>query len=431
MSCHLTRIACQMFFIIGFAIIMLNINCDLQGQENWTRFHGPNGTGLAEQADLPTQISKDNYLWKIELAGVGSSSPVILGDKLFVTSCDPNSGKLALQCFSAATGEQQWETNFQQEVYRIHGRNSFAASTPAIDKDHVYVTYADSDHTMLVAVDHDGIKKWERDFGTWISQHGFGVSPMVYKDKVIFFNSQQAHRVKPGQTPGKSRVIAVSCKDGSDIWEASLTPTRSCYAIPSVYRDAKGKEQLVSCNTGDGFFSLDPETGEQNWAMLPFQLRTVASTLIVDGLIIGSNGSGGGGGNYLVAIRPSENGVDLPEKAYEVRRANYVPTPVAVDGKLFMFGDKGIVQCLDLQTGKQLWQERVAKGFSGSPIATSDHVYVMDEDGNLLVIAVDDKYIEVCKHSLGESTRATPAVANNRLYLRTESHLICVGNKKN
>jgi hypothetical protein len=96
-----------------------------------------------------------------------------------------------------------------------------------------------------------------------------------------------------------------------------------------------------------------------------------------------------------------------------------------------MFGDKGIVQCLDLQTGKQLWQERVAKGFSGSPIATSDHVYVMDEDGNLLVIAVDDKYIEVCKHSLGESTRATPAVANNRLYLRTESHLICVGNKKN
>jgi outer membrane protein assembly factor BamB len=431
MSHPLNKIICRMFILIGLAIVSLNNLCELKAQQNWTRFHGPNGTGLAEQAELPSDISEENYLWKIKLAGLGASAPVIWDDQLFVTSCNPNSGKLTLQCFDAVTGEKRWDTNFQQAVYRVHGRNNFAASTPAVDKDHIYVTYADPDHTMLVAVDHDGNKKWDRDFGTWVSQHGFGVSPMIYKDKVIFFNSQQAQRMKPGQTPGKSRVIAVSCKDGSDIWEASLTPTRSCYAMPSVYRDAKGKEQLISCNTGDGFFSLDPETGEQNWATLPFQLRTVASTLIVDGLIIGSNGSGGGGGNYLIAIRPDENGVDPPEKVYEVRRANYVPTPVAVDGKLFMFGDKGIVQCLDLQTGKQLWQERVAKGFSGSPIATSDHVYVMDEDGNLLVIAVADEYQEVCKHSLGESTRSTPAVAKNRMYLRTDSHLICVGNKQN
>ncbi len=418
-----------MLILVGLTIVALNVQCQLNAQDNWSRFHGPNGTGLAEQADLPSDISDDNYIWKIKLAGLGASSPVIWGDQLFVTSCDPNSGRLTLQCFDAVTGKERWQTNFQQEVYRLHGRNNFASSTPAVDQDHVYVTYADPNHTMLVAVDHDGNKKWERDFGTWVSQHGFGVSPMVYQDKVIFFNSQQAEQLEPGQSPGKSRVIAVSCQDGSDIWEAPLTPTRSCYALPGIYRDVHGKEQLITCNTGDGFFSLDPQTGNRNWATLPFKMRTVASTLIVDDLVIGSNGSGGGGGNYLVAIRPDKNGVNPPEKVYQVPRANYVPSPVAVKGKLFMFGDKGIAQCVDLQTGKQLWEKRVATGFSGSPIATSDHVYVMDEPGNLLVIAVADKYQEVCKHSLGETTRSTPAVANNRLYLRTDSHLICVGNK--
>ena len=428
MSCQLKKVTSRVFGTLGFAILVLSISSEVTSQENWTRFHGPNGTGLAEQADLPSVISEQNYFWKTELAGVGSGSPVIWEDKLFVTSCDPKTGKLTLQCFHAVTGKLLWKTGFNQGVYRLHGRNNFASSTPAVDRNHVYLTYADPDHTMLVAVDHQGAKKWERDFGTWVSQHGFGISPMVYKDKVIFFNSQQAQRMKPGQQPGKSRVIAVSCKDGSDIWESELTATRACYAVPCVYRDATGRDQLVSCNTGDGFFSLDPETGKQNWATLPFRMRTVASTLIADGLIVGSNGSGGGG-NYLVAIRPDKDGVKSPEKAYEVPRANYVPSPVAVDGKLFLFSDKGIAQCVDLQSGKQLWQERVASGFSGSPIATMDHVYVMDESGNLLVISVADQYQEVCKHSLGESTRSSPAVANSRLYLRTDSNLICVGKK--
>ena len=401
-----------------------------QGQENWTRFRGPNGTGLAEQAEIPAKITEANYLWKADLAGVGSSSPVIWGEKLFITSCDPKSAELTLQCLNAKTGVEIWQTKYQSKPYRVHSRNSFASGTPAVDKDHVYIAYANPEHTMLIAVDHDGQQKWERDFGNWVSQHGFGASPMVYKDKVIFFNSQQAQRVRPGTVPGKSRVIAVSCKDGSDVWTAPLTATRTCYAVPGVYQNDKGEDQLVSCNTGDGFFSLDPETGKRNWATLPFRMRTVASTLIADGLIIGSNGSGGGG-IYLVAIRPDSQGDQSPEKAYEIQRANYVPSPVAVDGKLFLFTDKGIAQCVDLQTGEMHWQKRLAKGFSGSPVATASHVYVMDEDGNLYVIAVSAEYQLVSKHPLGESTRATPAIADNRMYLRTDSRLICVGNQSN
>ncbi|MFK7768012.1 MAG: PQQ-binding-like beta-propeller repeat protein [Mariniblastus sp.] len=409
-------------FLFGLLACVSNTS---SGQENWTRFHGPNGTGLAAEAKLPSEITDDNFEWKIELAGTGSSAPVIWGDKIFVTGCDQKTAALTLQCLDRKTGKEIWKKSFQSEPYKVHGRNSFASSTPAVDKNHVYIVYASPAHTMLVAVTHDGEKKWERDFGTWVSQHGFGGSPIIYKDKVIFFNSQQADRVRRGE-PGESHMIALEAATGDDVWKTKLKATRSCYAVPCVYKDSSDKEQIVSCNTGDGFFSLDPETGIRNWSAMPFAQRTVASTLVADGLIIGSCGSGGGG-NYLVAIRPGDTA--QPEKAFQIQSANYVPSPIAVGGKLFLFTDKGIGQCIDLKTGKQIWQERLSRGFSGSPVATADHIYLMDEEGNLLVIAASDKYKLVSKHSLGEPTRSTPAISNDKMYLRTDSHLICVGNK--
>ncbi len=412
--------------------VMVVVNVHFLAAQNeeagtWTRFHGPNGSGLSLNSQIPGKISPEDFAWKVKLAGVGSSSPVVWHGALYITSCDPDTGKLSLQCFDIKDGKQIWAKQFQQSVYKVHGRNSFASSTPAVDADHVYITYADPEHTILRALDHNGNEKWTRDFGTWISQHGFSVSPMVYKDKVIFFNSQQAQRVPAGVEPGRSRMVALNSSDGSDVWTAPLTPTRSCYALPSVYQNPDGSEQLISCNTGEGFFSLDPETGKQNWATLPFRHRTVASTLIADGLVIGSSGSGGGG-NYLVAIRPDSQGSN-PEKAYEVQRANYVPSPVAVSKKLFLFTDKGIAQCVDLQSGKQFWQERVAKGFSGSPVATSDFIYILDESGSLHVFAASSEFEEVCVLDLGESSRATPAIVGDRMFLRTESQLICVGKK--
>jgi outer membrane protein assembly factor BamB len=417
--------------IICCLTVWLSVSsASVKAQTNWDRFHGPNGSGLSETDVLPSDWSDDDYLWKTKLAGSGSCSPVIWEGKLFITSCDPESGKLILQCLDANSSKQIWQTEFDSTPYRMHSRNSFASSTPAVDENNVYVTYASPDHTMLVAVDHGGEKVWERDFGSWISQHGFSASPMIYQDKVIFFNSQQADRVGPGQAPGNSRVIAVSCSDGSDVWETPLKATRSCYAVPSVYSSEDGVDQLISCNTGDGFFSLDPATGKRNWSAKPFQMRTVASMLIVDGMAIGSNGSGRGAGNYLVAMRlDKKSTTSQPTEIYTLRKANYVPSPVAINGMLFLVNDQGIGTCVDLQTGTQHWQQRISSGFSGSLVATNDHLYVMDESGNLFVIAASKEFKIVSEHDLGESTRATPAIWANKLYLRTDSHLLCIGKK--
>lgn len=406
-----------------FFLVSLSVRCDAQ---NWERFRGPNGSGVALEAKLPTNWSEEDYAWRVELAGEGSSSPVVWDDKVFLMSSRLD-GTLILQCLNLETGEQHWDQEFQSGKYQIHRQNSFASSSPAVDAKHVYVTYADPDHTMLVALDHAGNPVWKRDFGRWVSQHGFGMSPMVYEDKVIFCNSQQAQRVPPGQKPGKSEVIAVSCETGEDVWRAPLTATRACYALPCIYSVEGKPDQLIGTNTGEGFYSLDPKTGARNWATEAFQMRTVASTFTVDGLIFGSNGTGGGG-NYLVAARPGESGA---EELYKINKsANYVPSPIAVDHLLFLFGDKGIVSCLDLKTGNEHWRQRVARGFSGSPVANATHVYCMDQNGSVAVIEVNTSFKLTSLISLGESSRATPAIVGNRILFRTKSHLVALSGDK-
>ena len=415
-------------FLLASIFLLLVLCTGTNAQENWSRFHGPNGTGLALEAELPSEISESDFLWNVDLAGTGSSSPVVWGERLFVNSSDSESGKLTVQCLNAKTGEKNWAESFDSDIYKIHNRNSFASGTPVVDKDHVYLAYAHPDQIIVRALTHDGEKKWERALGTWVSSHGFAASLMTYQDKLILFNSQQAKKLPEGATPGTSNMIALSCKDGTDVWKTPRTPNRCSYSVPGIFTDKTGQDHLIGCNTRDGFFSLDPETGNENWSAMPFRMRTVASILIADGLIVGSSGSGGGG-NYLVAIRPDDKGAN-PEEVYQLQKANYVPSPVAVDGKLFFFTDKGIGRCVDLQTGDLHWQERLARGFSGSPVATKSHVYVMSESGELFVIAADSKYKLASSISLGEDSRSTPAIAGGRLYLRTDSRLICVGEKE-
>lgn len=400
-------------------LLLVAIPCWAQ---NWERFRGPNGSGLVADAQLPTEWSEDDYQWKVKLAGSGSSSPVTWNDKVFVMSSAANAS-LHLQCLSLESGEEHWKKKFDSEKYKIHQQNNFASSTPAVDADHVYITFADPEHTNLIALDHEGNEVWKRDFGSWTSQHGFGASPMVFGDLVIFCNSQQAEQVRSGQAAGTSEVIAVSRTTGEDVWRSPLTATRACYAMPIIFQDGDASPQLIGSNTGDGFYSINPENGERNWSTKAFKMRTVASTFTAGGLIFGSNGSGGGG-NYLVASRPSENGA---EEVYQVNRnANYVPSPIAVGELLFLFGDRGVVSCVDLNTGEQHWRARAGSGFSGSPVANSTHVYCMDQDGIVSVIEASKSYNRVSANELGEPSRSTPAIAGDQILFRTEKHLIAL-----
>jgi outer membrane protein assembly factor BamB len=149
--------------------------------------------------------------------------------------------------------------------------------------------------------------------------------------------------------------------------------------------------------------------------------------VIAGGLIFGSCGSGGGG-NYVVAVRPPASAGSSPEVAYKVETsAPYVPTPVAVDDLVFLWSDAGIVTCVRAVTGDTVWHKRVGGNYYGSPICVGGKLYCIREDGEVTVVAASDEYKLLGRNPLGEESRSCPAVANGRIYLRTFSHLISVG----
>ena len=154
-----------------------------------------------------------------------------------------------------------------------------------------------------------------------------------------------------------------------------------------------------------------------------------SSPILAGDLVLGTTGSGGGG-NYVVAVRPGKKVGDKPDVAYEVRKeAPYVPTPVAKGDLLFLWSDKGIVTCVDAKSGEQVWQKRVTGNYSGSPIRVADKLYCMDEAGTVVVIAADREFQEFGRVPLNEESRSTPAVSGGRMYLRTISHLYSLGGK--
>src|SRR5690606_30458370 len=138
-----------------------------------------NGTGVSQATTVPGTWQDDDYNWQIDLPGVGHSSPVVWKDRIFVLSADPNTLTRYVLCVAAADGKLLWSQEYPAVKHHLHDLNSYASCTPAVDADHVYVAWSDPEHTLLKALDHGGTEKWSVDLGPWVSQHGFGTSPMI------------------------------------------------------------------------------------------------------------------------------------------------------------------------------------------------------------------------------------------------------------
>ncbi|MEM7452780.1 MAG: PQQ-binding-like beta-propeller repeat protein [Planctomycetota bacterium] len=398
---------------------------------DWPRFRGPNGSGISADSVIPDTWSSDDYAWTIELRGTGTSSPVIFGEQMFVTSADSDTGENFLECFDKRSGEKKWEVAVESKPYRMHPQNSFASSTPVVDESGIYFMVGNPESVQMIGCDHDGAEKWRHEFGTFKAQHGFSMSPVLYEDRVVFIHSQQAVGIRDGGAPGDSVAYALATENGEVLWERPLTTTRACYSTPCIFRQEGNADQILCSNTGDGFYSLDPLNGELNWSMPGLELRTVAATVVDGDKVYASNGSGGGG-NYLVAIRAgavsSSGEVVEPEPLFEVRQAaNYVPTPLVTNDLLFMFGDRGIVSCYDSTDGTLHWQERLGRGFSGSPVAAGNNIYIIEPEGRILVLRATDDFELIHEIEAGEESRATPAISGDRIYFRTASKVMALG----
>ncbi|MCG8584068.1 MAG: PQQ-like beta-propeller repeat protein, partial [Pirellulales bacterium] len=326
------------------SLLVLLALCSWTYAEEWSRFRGPNGSGVSAEATIPTRWTLEDFRWRVKLPGVGHSSPVVWGDRIFVGSADRETGERYLLCRSTKDGSEVWTKKFAAEPHHVHNENSLSSCTPAVDKDRVYVLVTSKKVYQLVALDHDGKELWRADLGKFVARHGAGTSPVVHGGLVFVNNLQQGSKLKPGEKAGVSSVLAVDAETGDIRWQVDRKSTAVAYSTPCVAMSPDGREQLLLTSQSHGMTSYDLLTGRINWEMPVFNLRTVSSPLVAGKLAIGTSGSGGGG-NRLVAIDVSGT---KPTKKYEINRsAPYVPTPVAKDDLLFLSYDRGVASCVD------------------------------------------------------------------------------------
>ncbi len=384
--------------------------------ENWPRFRGPNGAGQSDDAGIPTKWEPANFLWKQPLTYVGHSSPVVWDSRLYLTSGDAKSGAQIVSAYDAQTGTPLWEKQFDAGSYRMNDLNSYASSTPAVDADFLYLLWLKDERVILTTLSHDGNEAWHRDIGSFQERHGFGKSPVVVDDLVYVANDSEA----------ESSIVALDRKTGDIRWHIPRESGVTSFSTPCLLDSAAKDKLLLTVSTSSGLTALNAKTGKVAWQGLKDGLtqRCVASPIVAEGMVFVSSGQGGTG-KSLIAARP--DGATAKEVYHLDKGIPQVPTPIVAGDLLFLLQDRGTLSCVDLATGKQHYRQRLGGDFHSSPIRIGNRIFVTARNGDVTVLAADRKFEVLARNSLGEQCHATPAVANGRLYLRTENSLICIG----
>ena len=389
--------------------------------QEWSRFRGPNGEGISPDSSFPVHWTNDDYLWNKELPGIGYSSPVVCGTRLFITSALEEDATQIVSCLSTTDGTILWQQRFASTKHKRHPFNCFASSTPALDEDSLYFLWANPEQLAVVKLEQaSGKEVWRRDLGAFAAEHAVGASPIVYKDMLIVPNDQD----------GDSSIVAFDRGTGEIRWQAPRRAEKTAYSTPCLYTPEAGATQLIVTSWAHGFSGLDPQTGKTLWELPIFKNRVVNSPLVGSGLVIACSGTGGIG-RQMFAVRPgqAERGIEA-EVVYEPKGSlPYVVTPVACGDLLFSWFDKGVVTCLEIASGEKIWQERIGGDYFGSPVCAGGKLYCISREGQVVVLSASREFEELGRVDLGEPSHSTPAIAGGVMYLRTRSHIMALGSK--
>lgn len=388
--------------------------------ENWPVWRGPRGDGTSRETGIPTHWSStENVRWKTPLPGRGYSSPVVWGERIFVTWCVEDKKTRVLGCLDRRDGKLLWDkVVLEAPLERKHGLNSYASATPATDGKHVWVAFLDKPDMVVACYDFEGKEMWRTSPGKLLSMHGFCSSPILYKDTVILNGDQD----------GNGYLVALEKSKGKERWRTRRPNRTRSYCTPIIV-EAGGRTQLVmsgsKCVTG-----YDPDSGKLLWIIDGPTEQYVASLVYTEGLFFLTTGFPE---YHLLAIRPDGNGnVTHSHVAWHHRRlpakeASYVPSPIAHGKYFFVVSDQGFASCFEARTGKRLWMHKLGRHHSASPVSAEGRLYFPADNGDTYVLRAGPTFEVLAKNPLGEECYASPAIAEGCLYMRTTQHLYCLG----
>ncbi|MGB2863199.1 MAG: PQQ-binding-like beta-propeller repeat protein [Sedimentisphaerales bacterium] len=395
--------------------------------ENWPGFRGPGRQGISNEKDLPTQWSEtSNIIWKTAIPGEGWSSPIVFDDRVFMTTATDEGVSYRLLCLDRKTGSVLWDRQvFQQKTGRKQKLNSYASSTPVTDGINVYVVAFDG---SIAAVSMKGETIWtNRDF-EYYSEHGLGVSPILYMELLIvaFDPSSSGADPKLGwQKPwDKAVILALDKNTGKVRWEGKRGLSRIAHVSPQIL-SINGKDQLIS-SAGDAIQGFDPATGERIWTVSSPGEGVVPSVVVGEGLIFTASGFGdsairvvraGGKGDVTTTHIAWESAEDVPK----------IPSMLYVKPYLYLVTEAGVAKCLRAATGEVIWRERLGDRYSASPVWADGKIYFLSEKGTTTVISDGTEFNVLARNELNENCKASPAISKRNIFIRSEKHLYCIG----
>jgi outer membrane protein assembly factor BamB len=395
--------------------------------EDWPGWRGPRGDGTSQEKGIPLAWSpKENVRWKTDIPGTGHSSPIVSAGRVFATTCLEGTGERLLLCLDARTGAEQWRrTVVKTRLEQKHRLNSYASSTPVADGRHVWVTFLDYPNMLVACYDFDGTEVWRRSPGSLVSVHGFCTSPVLHKNLLILNGDQD----------GPAYLVALDKATGKEVWRTDRPNRTRSYCTPLLIESpAKpGVTQLILSGS-QCVASYDADTGKRLWQLDGPTEQFVASLVYADDVLFLTTGYPE---FHLMGIRPDGNGniTGTAHVAWHIphtdnkngKYASYVPSPLAVGDHFFVISDLGWLGCIEAVTGKRLWNERLGRHHSASPVLVEDHLLLPDDDGMTWVVKASPRFELVRKNPLGDECYASPAVAQGCLYMRTLHSLWCIG----
>ncbi|RIK82455.1 MAG: quinonprotein alcohol dehydrogenase [Planctomycetota bacterium] len=397
----------------------------LSAAENWPQFRGPTCQGHADDADVPTTWSEtENVAWKTAIHGRGWSSPIVWGDQVWLTTATADGKQMFAVCVDRDSGKivhdlKLFENDKPEEIHEL---NSYASPTPCIEAGRVYVHFGSYGTACIDTA--SGKTLWQRRDLPCNHFRGPGSSPMFYGDAILIhydgydFQYVVALDKRTGETVWRSDRQIDFGTDNGDFKKAYCTP---------LLIETNGRKQLIS-PASKAVVALDPDTGKEIWTVRYSEFSATARPVFGHGLVFVNTGFGKA---ELWAIRPGGEG-DVTEThvAWRVsRQIGSKPSPVLVGDNLYQIHDSGVATALDARTGKEVWTKRLSGQFSASLLASQGNVFLFSQQGPTYVVKAGNAFEQIGENKLDAGCMASPAVAGNALFVRTETHLYRIEKK--
>ena len=412
---------------------------------------GPDGTGITSERDLPQRWSEgENIAWRTPIPGLGVSSPIVLGERIFVTSqvgysplADGSHPTLVrngaagddartlggrrgnaldvptfvVSAFNRRDGQPVWEytTRAEGALTPVHRKHNLASASPVTDGERVYAWFGTG---QIVALDLNGKLVWSRNLSLDYTEFGIiwghASSPVLHDDLVILLCDHET----------EAYVLALDKRTGAERWKIDRGAGLRSYSTPLVVPRPDGDQLLI--NSSERLESYDAGTGELLWyAGRPNQFPTTIATHH-DGVVYTSRGHRSG--PYMAIQTDGRGDVSETHMLWRVPTgAPYLSSILYYQGLIYMANGNGIATCVDAETGERVWQERVGGQFSASPVAGDGKVYLVSETGETIVLRAGRRLDVIARNDIGEHTIASPAISNGQIFLRTDEHLVAIG----